>query len=106
MNTAHVWEGLRTKVTGDELRRYWSPISPYPYVPRMHGGAQKMLMISGQFDPTFLPEFSAEIVRRVREQGIEHEVLLMPCGHYSLELPAFSYPAALRMGGFPVRNLA
>jgi len=106
MNVAHVWEGLRNKVTPDELRRFWSPISPYPYVSRMHGSAQKLLMVSGQYDPTFLPEFSSEIVRKVREQGIESEVLLMPCGHYSLELPAFSYPAALRMGGFLFRHLA
>ena len=42
MNTAHVWEGLRTKVSGEELRRYWSPISPYPYVSRMRGGAGSM----------------------------------------------------------------
>ena len=106
MNTAHVWEGLRNKVNEQELRRFWSPISPYPYVSRMHGSTQKMLMVSGQYDPTFLPEFSAEIIRKVREQRIESEVLLMPCGHYSLELPAFSYTTALRMGGFLFRNLA
>jgi hypothetical protein len=105
MNTAHVWEGLRANVSADELRRFWSPISPFPYVPRMNGSRQKMLMVSARYDPTFLPEFSEEIIREVRKTGMESEVLLLPCGHYSLELAPFSYAAALRMGSFLFRNL-
>ena len=105
MNTGHVWEGLRTSVSADELRHFWSPISPFPYVPRMRGSRQKMLMVSARYDPTFLPEFSEEIIREVRRTGMETEVLLLPCGHYSLELAPFSYTAALRMGSFLFRNL-
>jgi hypothetical protein len=106
MNTAHVWESLRARVSAEELRRFWSPISPFPYVPRMQGSRQKMLMVSARYDPTFLPEFSEEIIREVRRTGMEGEVLLLPCGHYSLELAPFSYAAALRMGAFLFRNLA
>jgi hypothetical protein len=105
MNTAHVWEGLRTSVSADELRHFWSPISPFPYVSRMRGSSQKMLMVSARYDPTFLPEFSEEMIREVRTMGMETEVLLLPCGHYSLELAPFSYAAALRMGSFLFRNL-
>ena len=43
---------------------------------------------------------------RFAGQGIENEVLFLPCGHYSLELAPFSYAAALRMGLFLFRNLA
>jgi hypothetical protein len=106
MNTAHVWESLRGSVSADELRRFWSPISPFPYVPRMRASRQKMLMVSARYDPTFLPEYSEEIIREVRKTGMESEVLLLPCGHYSLELAPFSYAAALRMGSFLFRNLA
>jgi hypothetical protein len=106
MNTSHVWEGLRGSVSGEELRRYWSPISPFPYVARMRGGSQKMLMVAGQYDPTFLPNLSADIIGEVRRHGVEHEALLMPCGHYSLELWPFSYRAALRMGMFLFQHLA
>ena len=70
MNTSHVWEGLRDHVDADELRRYWSPISPYPYVSKMRGSTQKMLMVAGSYDLTFLPEFSEEIIRRVRAEGV------------------------------------
>jgi hypothetical protein len=106
MNTAHVWEGLRTNVSAEELRKFWSPISPFPYVSRMQGSSQKMLMVSARYDPTFLPEFSEKIIREVQKTGMESEVLLLPCGHYSLELAPFSYTAALRMGSFLFRNLA
>jgi pimeloyl-ACP methyl ester carboxylesterase len=106
MNTAHVWESLRANVTGDELRRFWSPISPFPYVPRMRGSTQKMLMVSARYDPTFWPQFSNDIIREVRQTGMESEVLRLPCGHYSLELAPFSYAAALRMGSFLFRTLA
>ena len=105
MNTAHVWESLRASVSTDELRHFWSPISPFPYVPRMRGSRQKMLMVSARYDPTFLPEFSEEIIREVRKTGMESEVLFLPCGHYSLELAPFSYAAALKMGSFLFRNL-
>ncbi len=106
MNTSHVWEALRTHVTGEELRRYWSPISPFPYLRRMHGGTQKMFMVSATYDQTFWPEFSSEIIREIGAQGIENEVMLLPCGHYSLERAPFSYAAALRMGLFLFRHLA
>jgi hypothetical protein len=106
MNTSHVWEGLRAKVSGDELRRFWSPISPSPYIPRLRGSTQKMLMVSGRYDPTFLPEFSNEIIRNIQAQGIEQKTLIFPCGHYSLELWPFGYTAALQMGWFLFRNLA
>jgi hypothetical protein len=106
MNTSHVWEALRDTVSPDELRRYWSPISPFPYVTKMRGSTQKMLMVSGNYDPTFLPEFSAQIIRAVRGVGMHAETLIMPCGHYSLELKAFGYPAGLRMGLFLFQHLA
>jgi len=96
----------RAGVSADELRRYWSPISPFPYVPRMRGAAQKMLMVVGRHDPTFLPEFSESIIREVRCAGVEADTLVMPCGHYSLELKPFSYPAALKMGTFLFQHLA
>ncbi len=106
MNTSHVWEALHTEVSAEELRRYWSPISPFPYLRRMRGGTQKMFMVSATYDQTFWPEFSREIIREIGKEGIENEVMLLPCGHYSLELAPFSYAAALKMGLFLFRHLA
>ena len=55
MTTNHVWEGLRNHVTVDELRDYWAPISPMPYVERGMGADRKSFLVYGKYDPTMLP---------------------------------------------------
>ena len=106
MTTMHVWESLRTKVSGEELHRYWAPISPFPYIERVRHSTKRSLMVSGRYDPTFWPEFSEQILETLRSNGVEHEQLILPCGHYSLELPPFSYVAGLRIGTFLFQALA
>ncbi len=105
ITTMHVWESLRTKVGPEELRRFWSPISPFPYMDRVKLAHKRFLMVSGRYDPTFWPEFSAQILATLRERGVEHEALTLPCGHYSLELPPFSYLAGYRLGTFFFQSL-
>jgi hypothetical protein len=106
MTTSHVWESLRTKVNENELRRYWTPISPVPYLDRLRDSRSRMLMISGRYDPTFLYEFSADMIRTLKEKRVPAETLVLPCGHYSLELAPFAYPAGLRLGLFLFEALA
>ncbi len=106
MTTMHVWEGLRAKVGADELRRFWAPISPFPYVDLLRGSGKRCLMVTARYDPTFWPEFSEHLLGTLRDKGIEHEALRLPCGHYSLELPPFSYAAGLRLGTFFFKSLA
>ena len=105
MTTMHVWESLRTKVSEEELRRFWSPISPFPYVDRVKGTRKRCLMVSARYDPTFWPEFSEYLLETLKGKGIEHERLVLPCGHYSLELPPFSYVAGYRLGTFFFQSL-
>jgi len=106
LTTMHVWESLRAKVTADELRHFWAPISPFPYVERVKGTGKRCLMVSGRYDPTFWPEFSERLLETLRDKGIEHESLVLPCGHYSLEIPPFSYAAGLRLGTFFFQSLS
>ncbi len=106
MNTSHVWEGLRAKVTEDELRRYWTPISPVPYMDRLRGSGQRMLMIGGRYDPTFWYEFTSEMFETLRQKGVDVQTMTLPCGHYSLELLPFAIPAAVRLGLFLFESLA
>ncbi len=106
MTTMHVWESLRTKVSPDELRRFWAPISPFPYIERVKHSRKRCLMVSGRYDPTFWPEFTEQILETLRTNGVQHETLVLPCGHYSLELPPFSYATGLRLGTFFFQSLA
>jgi hypothetical protein len=100
MTTMHVWESLRTKVTEEELRWYWTPISPVPYMDKLRGTGQRMMMISGKYDPTFWFELTEQMFASLREKGILLETMVLPCGHYSLELRPFAYRAGFRLGLF------
>lgn len=106
MTTMHVWEGLRAQVSPEELRHWWAPISPYPYMHRVKDTGQRMLLISGDFDPTFWPEFSQDAFDLLRHLGIDFELLRLPCGHYSLGVFPFGHIAALRFGAFLFRSLS
>jgi hypothetical protein len=97
MTTNHVWEGLRHQVTVEELREFWAPISPMPYVQRGMGAGRNTFMVYGKYDPTFLPELTHQMLGALRKHGSEPRTLELPVGHYSLELSPFSYIAGWRM---------
>src|SRR5215470_11575474 len=100
MTTNHVWEGLRQQVSVEELREYWAPISPMPYVERGMGAGKKAFMVYGKYDPTFLPELTEQMLGALRRHGAHPRTLALGCGHYSLELPPFSHIADYRMLSF------
>ncbi len=100
MTTNHVWEGLRKHVTVDELRDFWAPISPMPFVERGMGADRNTLMIYGKYDPTMLPELTRQMLDSLRRHGAHPRTLELACGHYSLELAPFSYFAGYRMLSF------
>jgi hypothetical protein len=106
MTTNHVWEGLRNHVSVDELRDYWAPISPMPYVERGMGAGRNTFMLYGKYDPTMLPELTRQMLDSLRRHGADPRTLELPCGHYSLELAPFSYIAGYRMLTFFLQSLA
>jgi len=109
LTTQNVWESLQTGVSRDELRHYWSPISPFPFISKLrngHGAGRKLLLITARYDPTFWPEFTDALLEKLRGEQVEFENLSLPCGHYSLGVAPFSYVAGLRFGTFLRRALA
>jgi len=106
LTTVNVWEQMSGHVTPGELRRYWAPISPLPYLNKLPGGQRKMLLITGKYDPTFWPEFTDELFAAMRRAGIEFASLRLPCGHYSLGVTPFKHVAGYRFGKFLANALA
>ena len=100
MTTNHVWEGLRDHVSVDDLREFWAPISPIPYVERGLGKDRRSFLVYGKYDPTMLPELSRQMVDCLRRHGARPRTLELPCGHYSLELAPFSIIAGYSMLAF------
>jgi hypothetical protein len=106
LTTSNVWESLRTGVSLEELRRYWSPISPFPYISRLYDSRRSILAISGRYDPTFPFELTEEFHAAVSRDHLRFESMSLPCGHYSLGVAPFKYAVGLRFGAFLFRALA
>ena len=105
LTTMNVWESMRTRLSPDDLRHFWSPISPFPYISKLNGSGQKMLAITGRYDPTFWPEFTNELLGQLRHNGVPFQNLSLPCGHYSMGSMPFKYAAGYRFGRFLSRAL-
>ncbi|MGA2509740.1 MAG: alpha/beta hydrolase family protein [Candidatus Acidiferrales bacterium] len=106
LTTKNVWEPMEAAgVSHDDLRHFWSPISPFPYIEKMTGAGKKILLITGRYDPTFWPEFTDDLLKTLRDERVEFESLSLPCGHYSMGVAPFSYAAGLRFGKFLQRSL-
>ncbi|HTS60601.1 MAG TPA: alpha/beta hydrolase family protein [Candidatus Acidoferrales bacterium] len=105
LSTQYVRKGFGEQVTQDDLRRYWSVISPASYLKRMKGRDLKSLLIWASHDSTFLPVYSRQVLDTFRELRLSHEVVNLPCGHYTTGQFPFNLLDGLAMCGFAARTL-
>ncbi|HXT30341.1 MAG TPA: hypothetical protein VN716_13700, partial [Vicinamibacterales bacterium] len=89
LSTMHVRETLEGNVTLDELRRMWLPISPLPYLDRVSG--RDILLVYALYDLTFPVGLSRMLVNEFRKRRIDHQLTILPCGHYSTGVTPFKY---------------
>jgi hypothetical protein len=89
ISTPHVRQALEANVTLDELREYWKPISPLPFIPRLlNMKPRPMRFIAARYDLTFPVDLSRQVIAEVKSMGIDLDVVWLPCGHYTTaELP-------------------
>ena len=89
ISTRHVSEGFDGHIELDLLRDLWKPISPRWYLERVRD--RQTLLVYARYDLTFPVDLSEDLVREFREQGIPHEVAVLPCGHYSSGKTPFKF---------------
>jgi dienelactone hydrolase len=89
ISTQHVREAIETELTLEELREFWRPISPVPFIPRLLDmNPRPMRFIAAKYDLTFPVDLSRQVIDEVRRLGIDLDVVWLPCGHYTTaELP-------------------
>jgi hypothetical protein len=89
ISTQHVRQGIESHLTLAELREFWNPISPVPFIPRLRQMKRRsMRFIAARYDLTFPVEMSKRVIDEVRSLGIDLDVVWLPCGHYTTaELP-------------------
>ena len=85
ISTEHVRAGFADHVTLDELREYWMPISPFPFIQRLvNMKPRPVRFIATRYDLTFPPDLSRAAIEEVRRLGVPLDVVWLPCGHYTL----------------------
>ncbi len=103
LSTAHVRRGLDGNIDLERLRRMWLPISPFPFLDRVKG--RKVLLVYARYDLTFPVHLSKRLVDEFRARGVDHELAVLPCGHYSTGVAPFSWMDAYVLIRFLRRNL-
>ncbi len=103
LSTAHVRTGLDGHIDLERLRRIWLPISPFPYLERVRG--KHILLVYARYDLTFPVRLSRLLVDEFRRRDIEHQLTVLPCGHYSTGVTPFKWIDGLVLCRFVSRHL-
>jgi hypothetical protein len=105
LSTQHVRKGFGSEVTQDDLRRYWSLISPASYLTRLQGRDMPALLIWARHDSSFLPVYSKQVLAAFHDLKLQHEIFTLPCGHYTTGQFPFNLMDGLAMCRFAARFL-
>ncbi|MDX1978902.1 MAG: prolyl oligopeptidase family serine peptidase [Bryobacteraceae bacterium] len=105
LSTQHVRKGFHGQLNQEELREFWSVISPASYMDRMESRKMPALLVWAKYDTTFLPEYSQQVLRSFRERGLPHKVFTLPCAHYTTGKFPFNWMDGLAMCRFLRSNL-
>ena len=89
LSTAHVRAGLDGAIDLERLRALWMPISPAPFVGRMRG--TRTLLVYARYDLTFPVRLSRQLVAEFHRAGLDPQVAVLPCGHYSTGVAPFNW---------------
>ena len=103
LSTTHVRHGLEGHIELDQLRRIWLPISPLPYLDKVRN--KRILLVYARYDLTFPVQLSRMLVDEFRRREIEHDLHVLPCGHYSTGVTPFKWIDGITLCRFLNRSL-
>jgi dienelactone hydrolase len=104
-STRHVKAGIQDAIDLETLRHAWGGISPMNYFEKFRSQPKRILVIYATYDLTFLPEYSKQVVAKFKEHGINAQVRVLPCGHYSTGETPFKFMDGWHIGKFLKVNL-
>jgi hypothetical protein len=108
-STRHIRQGLEEGgLTQDRLAALWTAISPLCYYDRFAsleagGKDKKSMVVYADYDLTFPREFSLKVVEAFRNHGLDFEVHVLPCGHYTTGETPYKFIDGWHLGWFVYR---
>ena len=99
-STRHIREGLETAIDLENLRLVWRAVSPMVYFDKFSRWPRRSLIIYAKYDMTFLPEFSEQVVEEFEKHNLDHKVVVLPCGHYTMGETPYKYMDGWQLASF------
>jgi hypothetical protein len=105
LSTRHIRQSLEEHLDVNRLRNVWMAISPANYMDHYGRWPKKSKFIYTTYDTTFLPELSRAIIAQIREHGIDSDVAVLPCGHYTMGETPYKFLDGYHVCSFLKRHL-
>jgi dienelactone hydrolase len=105
LSTQHIRQGLEKGIDLERLRDAWRVISPPSYSEKYAAKKKKSLFIYARYDTTFPPHLSKKVIEKARETKIDHGVVVLPCGHYTLGEWPWKFVDGYHICSYLMRNL-
>ncbi len=99
-STRHIRQGLESSIGEEDLRRVWRAVSPAVYFDKFSRWPRRSLVIYAKYDLTFLPKFSEQIVAEFARHKLDHKVVVLPCGHYTMGETPYKYMDGWHLASF------
>ena len=90
-STRHIKAGIEPSLDIDRLRQLWMAISPMSYMKKYADLPKKTLMVYADYDLTFLPVFSKQVIQEFAKHNVDFNVKVLPCGHYTTGETPYKY---------------
>jgi len=101
----HIRESMNGQMDLKQLQAAWRVITPGEYIQRYARMKKKSLFIYATYDSTFLREYSDAMLEEARMCEMDHDVAVVPCGHYTMGRSPFRYLDGYYICNFFLRNL-
>ena len=105
-----VWSGQSTRhlraafeaagLTQANVRAALDCISPQAYMEKFAASPRKVLIVYAPYDLTFPVEYSLQAIENLKRFHVDHEVRVLPCGHYTTGETPYKYIDAWYLGSF------
>ncbi len=105
LSTKHIRAGLEGNIDLPRLRAAWDAISPVHYMDRFAAVKKRSFFLYTTYDTTFLPEFSEQVIENLKRRSVNHKLVVLPCGHYTLGESPFKFIVGYQIVSFLKRNL-
>ena len=99
-STRHIRAAFDPILTQERLNRLWAGVSPISYMEKFAADPKKVLLVYADYDLSFLPEYSREVVEYFTEYGLDFTAKVLPCGHYTTGETPYKYLDGWYLGSF------